>query len=167
MQESMKKISDVVWEISTDYKPGMRVPARIYATEKIIKAVKGSRFRNQIRIIALHSLLFAGLNLIDIQKISSELGVEVMAFTRKRPSKVALLRAFEAAKVADLEWRKKVLEEIELQTASCKTMGFYAICTKGISKAEAKSIARIALPLLRLVHIVAGAISSGESKGRL
>jgi tRNA-splicing ligase RtcB len=33
----MKRISDVVWEISTDYKPGMRVPARIYATEKIMK----------------------------------------------------------------------------------------------------------------------------------
>ena len=33
----IKKISDTVWEISQDYKQGMRVPARIYATEKLVK----------------------------------------------------------------------------------------------------------------------------------
>jgi tRNA-splicing ligase RtcB len=32
----MKKISDTVWEIPVTYKEGMRVPARIYATEKLI-----------------------------------------------------------------------------------------------------------------------------------
>ena len=30
------KISDTVWEIPSTYKAGMRVPARIYATEKRI-----------------------------------------------------------------------------------------------------------------------------------
>ena len=100
------------------------------ATEKIIKAVKGSRFKSQIKIIAL-------------------------------------LGAFEAAKVAGMEWRKKVLKQIEDQTASCRTMGFYVVCTKGISKVEAKSVAQRALPLLRLAHIIASAVSSGESRGRL
>ncbi len=31
-----KKISDVVWEIPTSFKKGMKVPARIYATKKLI-----------------------------------------------------------------------------------------------------------------------------------
>jgi len=31
------KISDTVWEIPTGYKEGMRVPARIYATEKLLR----------------------------------------------------------------------------------------------------------------------------------
>jgi len=31
-----KKISDVVWEIPTSFKHGMRVPARIYASKKLI-----------------------------------------------------------------------------------------------------------------------------------
>lgn len=31
------QISDVVWEIPTSYKNGMRVPARIYATSKLLK----------------------------------------------------------------------------------------------------------------------------------
>ncbi len=32
----LNKISDTVWEIPADYKEGMRVPARIYATEKLL-----------------------------------------------------------------------------------------------------------------------------------
>lgn len=31
------KVSDTVWEIPTEYKEGMRVPARIYATEKLLQ----------------------------------------------------------------------------------------------------------------------------------
>ncbi len=36
LPKDIEKISDTVWEISPAYKPGMRVPARIYATEKLI-----------------------------------------------------------------------------------------------------------------------------------
>ncbi len=36
LPKDLEKISDTVWEISPAYKPGMRVPARIYATEKLI-----------------------------------------------------------------------------------------------------------------------------------
>src|SRR5271155_2090406 len=31
-----KQISDVIWEIPTSYKEGMNVPARIYATKKLL-----------------------------------------------------------------------------------------------------------------------------------
>ncbi|MBD2124381.1 RtcB family protein [Trichocoleus sp. FACHB-262] len=34
-----KKVSDTIWEIPVSYKEGMRVPARIYATEKLIKDI--------------------------------------------------------------------------------------------------------------------------------
>lgn len=32
----LKKISDTVWEIPTDYKAGMRVPARLYGDERLV-----------------------------------------------------------------------------------------------------------------------------------
>ena len=32
----MKRISDTIWEVPTSYKEGMRVPARLIGTEKII-----------------------------------------------------------------------------------------------------------------------------------
>nr|WP_290227781.1 RtcB family protein [Trichocoleus desertorum] len=34
-----KKVSDTIWEIPVSYKEGMRVPARIYATEKLIEDI--------------------------------------------------------------------------------------------------------------------------------
>ncbi len=36
LPSTIKKISDTVWEIPSSYKSGMRVPARIYATEKLL-----------------------------------------------------------------------------------------------------------------------------------
>ena len=35
--ESIQRVSDTVWEIPVSYKKGMRVPARIYATEKLLR----------------------------------------------------------------------------------------------------------------------------------
>ena len=35
--EAMRKISDTVWEIPASYKEGMRVPARIYGTGKLLR----------------------------------------------------------------------------------------------------------------------------------
>ncbi len=37
MFNQLKKISDTVWEIPPTFKAGMRVPARIYATEKLAR----------------------------------------------------------------------------------------------------------------------------------
>jgi len=37
MMKGLKRISDTVWEIPVSYKEGMRVPARIYGTEKLIQ----------------------------------------------------------------------------------------------------------------------------------
>jgi tRNA-splicing ligase RtcB len=34
--EGARRISDVVWEVPTSYKDGMRVPARIYASESLL-----------------------------------------------------------------------------------------------------------------------------------
>jgi len=35
--KEIKKISDTIWEIPKTYKKGMRVPARIIASEKLVK----------------------------------------------------------------------------------------------------------------------------------
>ncbi len=37
MMEVLERISDTVWEIPVSYKEGMRVPARIYGTEKLVR----------------------------------------------------------------------------------------------------------------------------------
>jgi tRNA-splicing ligase RtcB len=37
--DSIKQVSEVSWEIPTSYKSGMKVPARIYATRKLLQAM--------------------------------------------------------------------------------------------------------------------------------
>ncbi len=45
------KISDTVWELPVSHKPGMRVPARIYATEKLLNQMDAGVF-DQISNVA-------------------------------------------------------------------------------------------------------------------
>lgn len=49
----IKKVSDVVWEIQTSYKKGMLVPARIYATEKLLKAMDEGVFKQVTNVACL------------------------------------------------------------------------------------------------------------------
>ncbi|MBI2108412.1 RtcB family protein, partial [Candidatus Woesearchaeota archaeon] len=47
----LKQVEECVWEISTDYKKGMLVPARIYGTKKIVDAMDDGVF-NQVTNVA-------------------------------------------------------------------------------------------------------------------
>jgi len=40
LKEKLKKISDYEWELPKDAKPGMRVPGRIFLSEKLLKEVE-------------------------------------------------------------------------------------------------------------------------------
>jgi len=45
------KVSDTIWELPKNFKPGMRVPARVFGTEKIVSAMEEAVF-NQISNVA-------------------------------------------------------------------------------------------------------------------
>lgn len=49
--KDIKKVSDVVWEIPSSYKKGMLVPARIYATKKLLAEMDDGVF-NQVTNVA-------------------------------------------------------------------------------------------------------------------
>ncbi len=49
--KDIKKVSDVIWEIPTSFKKGMLVPARIYATEKLLEGMDAGVF-NQVTNVA-------------------------------------------------------------------------------------------------------------------
>ena len=46
-----KKVGDVVWEIPKSFKPGMKVPARVYASEKLMEGMDDGVF-NQVTNVA-------------------------------------------------------------------------------------------------------------------
>ncbi len=48
----LQKISDYLWELPASYKPGMRVPGRIYATEKMLENIVGDNCLEQVANVA-------------------------------------------------------------------------------------------------------------------
>ncbi len=53
----LQKISDTVWEIPTSHKPGMRVPARIIATEKLIREMDAGVFDQVTNVATLPGII--------------------------------------------------------------------------------------------------------------
>ena len=48
----LEKITDTLWELPVSYKSGMRVPGRIYATEKMLEHVVGDNALEQVANVA-------------------------------------------------------------------------------------------------------------------
>lgn len=53
----MKQVSEVVWEIPTSYKQGMVVPARIYATKKLLGGMDRGVFEQVTNVASLPGIL--------------------------------------------------------------------------------------------------------------
>ena len=51
LPSALKRVSETVWELPTSYKEGMLVPARVFATEKLIKEMDDGVF-NQVTNVA-------------------------------------------------------------------------------------------------------------------
>ncbi len=49
----MKRVDKAVWEIPTTFKKGMLVPARIYATEKLLKEMDEGVFKQVTNVACL------------------------------------------------------------------------------------------------------------------
>ncbi len=52
-----KKISDTIWEIPPSYKEGMRVPARIYATQKLLEEMDAGVIEQVTNVATLPGIL--------------------------------------------------------------------------------------------------------------
>ncbi|HEX2770108.1 MAG TPA: RtcB family protein, partial [Geobacteraceae bacterium] len=54
---TVKRISDTVWELPVSYKPGMLVPARIYATEKLVREMDAGVFEQVTNVACLPGII--------------------------------------------------------------------------------------------------------------
>src|SRR4030067_1482742 len=54
---ALKKVSDTIWELPKSYKTGMLVPARIYATEKLIKEMEDGVFEQVSNVACLPGIV--------------------------------------------------------------------------------------------------------------
>ncbi len=135
------------------------------ATKRISNMISKCKFKPQLQCIFLNGIAVGGFNIIDIKELSKQAKLPVITIIRKMP---------------DIENIKKILIKIKKQNKTkliekagkvVKINNIFAQLT-GIDFEEANKILKIVCTRslvpepLRLAHLIASGIVSGESKGR-
>jgi endonuclease V-like protein UPF0215 family len=137
------------------------------ATEHLLRWITRLRFHASLQGVVLGGITMAGLGVVDISALARGLGAPVLTVTRRSPTNAPLIQALEAAGLGD---RIPVVER------SPRAMrlhdGLYLACA-GADPDAAATLARAVLGKshlpepLRIAHLIARALVTGESRGRV
>lgn len=136
------------------------------ATDKMIDSINKSRFKD-LRIIMLKGITYAGFNIVNVERLSEETELPVIIVIRKKPDLNAMENALRRH-FSDAEERIELLRKSgEIRELIPGKLFYQAY---GIEPRVTEEIIRITrrsslIPEpLRLAHIIASAVMSGESK---
>jgi endonuclease V-like protein UPF0215 family len=130
------------------------------ATATMARLIAGSRFKEQVKAIALNGVALAGLNVVDLEALESK-GYEYIVLTRYRQRPSLLIKAIRLREGKNPE--KETLVAAHAAVKQCKTGGFYYRSSVPLSP----NLVAAAYEALRLSHLISNGISTGESKGRI
>lgn len=138
------------------------------ATEKITEMVKNSRNLDQIGVIMLDGITFGGFNVVNIRHVCESTGIPVIVIMRKIPNFDRIKKALKRFDNWEVRWAN-VLEAGEVYKVDNTEPVYMQIC--GIDRNDADEIVKLsatrsAIPEpIRVAHIIAAGIVTGESKG--
>lgn len=138
------------------------------ATQKIIDMVINSRNLGQLGVIMIDGITFGGFNLVNIRQIFEATGIPVIVIMRKFPNFNGIKKALERFEDFKDRWAN-VLEAGEVYSVENNKsiyMQIYGIKREDAEEIVKLSTTRSAIPEpLRVAHIIAAGIITGESKG--
>lgn len=140
------------------------------ANEAISGMVRDSRFSEQVRMIMVDGAALGGFNVVDVRKLSQDLGVPVLTISRDQPDLSSIRDALKAH-FPDWERRLEIISRNHVRPVEVPA-GRVFVTSEGIEEREAdamvrRCIVRGCLPEpVRLAHLVATALVRGESHGR-
>ncbi|WP_111412147.1 DUF99 family protein [Billgrantia lactosivorans] len=140
----------------------------VNSTRELIRLVGGSRFAAHLQLVMLQGVALAGFNVVDAVRLHAELELPVLVVARRAPRQGAMRRALlERIPGGVRKWalveRLGEMEPLE---------GVY-VQRVGLSLAEAAATLRATTPHgsvpepLRVAHLIAGGMATGESSGRV
>lgn len=137
------------------------------STDRLIECVRASRFADHVRGVLLQGIALAGFNVVDIGRVSAELGVPVLVVVRKQPRMQMVKDALLDRTPGGAEkWR--LVESF----GPLEKLGALWVQRVGLTAREAAELlaattshGNIPEPL-RLAHIIAGGVERGASRGR-
>lgn len=127
--------------------------------------IEALRFRPALQAVVFGGITLAGLALLDPEALALRLAVPVLVLNRRAPRDAGLRRALRAA---GLEARVAQLE----RAPAAFPLGPLHVSVSGASREEAALLlerTRRKSPLpepLRVAHLIARAIATGQSRGR-
>ena len=136
------------------------------ATAEIVRLLAGGKFLPQLHLVLLDGIGFAGFNVVDLAALAAALGRPCVAVMRRPPD----LAAVEGAVRALPRPARRV--ELLRRAGPIHRLGGFVFLVRGAEpEATARALARLtdrgAVPEpLRLAHLVAGAVRTGESGKR-
>jgi len=137
------------------------------ATEFLAKWVKTMRWESALHAVVLGGITLAGLGLVDIEDLAERLGVPVLAVTRRATGKSRVGEALVAAGLAD---RQPIVDR---SPAAIRVRPGLYMAFAGADQEHAIALiestlhkSRMPEPL-RLAHLIASALVSGQSRGRV
>jgi hypothetical protein len=137
------------------------------ATRALAARVAASRFAGHTRLLLLQGIALGGFNVVDIHALHAALGIPVLVVAR-RPPRLAAIRAALLGHVPGGARKWALIEKAGAMEACGGLMAQRA----GITLEEAAAvITRLAVngaipEPLRVAHLIAGGVTTGESRGR-
>jgi uncharacterized protein len=137
------------------------------ATRVLAELIAGSKFARQLQLVLLQGIALGGFNVVDIHSLYGVLNIPVLVVARRAPRmeliKEALFTRVQGGK------RKWALIE---KAGPMEPIGGVFVQCAGLSLESAGEVigrfsvyGRIPEPL-RVAHLVAGGVATGESRGR-
>lgn len=136
------------------------------ATRVMAELVKG-RFVEHIRAVLMKGIAVGGFNVVDIHALADTLGVPVLVVARRAPD-LDRIAAVLRERVPGGEKKLKLIEK----AGAMEPMGGLWVQRAGLDRAAAETLIGATtlqghIPeALRLAHIIAGGVTTGQSKGR-
>jgi endonuclease V-like protein UPF0215 family len=137
------------------------------ATRALTERIGGSRFAAHTRLVMFQGIALAGFNVIDIHALHEALGIPVLVVAR-RPPRLAAIRAALLDHVPGGARKWALVEKAGPMEATAGVMVQRAGLTLPEATAAIEGLAvngRIPEPL-RVAHLVAGGVTTGQSRGR-
>jgi len=140
------------------------------ATEKIATMIKNSPHYEQIRVIMLDGMTFAGFNIVDIKELYKKTRLPVITVTREKPNFTDIKKALKNLPNYEKRWKimENAGETFPVQTREGEEPVYVQVA--GISESDAERIlkktsTRSNVPeALRVAHIIASGLSKPKEK---
>jgi endonuclease V-like protein UPF0215 family len=137
------------------------------ATERLARLITGSKFARQLQLVLLQGIALAGFNVVDIHALSAITRLPVLVVVRKAPRLERVRRALGRVRGGARKW------QLIARLGPAEPVAGVYVQRVGLAMTEAERvIKRLAVngnvpEPLRTAHLIAGAIVTGQSRGRV